>query len=93
MTTYNIPTGKTGHIVTVSGVWMTGDTYNIKDIIRQYFGGKWDSNRRAWQIIPDRIDYWMGIKIKIASSTTKQQSSTYNPSNWRNADGSLGEDF
>ena len=84
-TTYSIPTGKIDHIVMVNGVWMTGDTYDVKDIIKRYFAGKWDSNRRAWQINPEQI--------KIATAATPQHRNAYNPSNWRNADGSLNEDF
>lgn len=92
MATYIIPTGKINHVVTIKGNLMTGDTYSVKDIIKQFFGGKWDAQRRGWLVDAKDIDRWMGTKIKPAAD--KQPSrGTYNPARWQNADGSLAEDF
>ena len=93
MTTYIIPAGKNDHTVTVNGNMMTGDTYQVKDIIKQFFGGKWDSERRAWVINLNDIQRWMGIKIKPTTTPLKQSKTSYTPTHWRNPDGSLGADF
>jgi hypothetical protein len=71
---------------------MTGDTYQVKDIIKQFFGGKWDSDRKGWIVDLQSVDRWMGTKIKLTTTPTPSKTS-YNPANWRNPDGSLGEDF
>jgi hypothetical protein len=43
------------HEVTLTGDLMTGDTFKIKDWIKQYLNGKWDSNRKGWIVDLDKV--------------------------------------
>lgn len=92
MATYIIPTGKINHAVTVNGNVMTGDTFPVKDIIKTYFGGKWNAQRKGWVIDVSNMNRWMGIKIKPDTSPIAPDK-TYSPANWRTPSGELGEDF
>lgn len=47
---------KRGTTVTLNGNKMTGNTYPVKDYIKAYLGGKWDSNSKAWIVDVEKVN-------------------------------------
>jgi len=43
------------HKVTLTGNLITGNTYPVKDWIKQYLNGKWDGERKGWVVDLDKV--------------------------------------
>jgi hypothetical protein len=43
------------HKVTLTGDLLTGDTFKVKDFIKKYLDGKWDSDRRGWVVNLEKV--------------------------------------
>jgi hypothetical protein len=58
------------HTVQLNGNLLTGDTYPIKQWIKEYLNGKWDAERKGWVVDLHQVETWTGTCIQIA--TTEQ---------------------
>lgn len=84
----------------LEGNVLSGDTYRASHNIKKYWDGKWDATRKVWIVNPEKVmttlndQHNWGLSIGTESDAVITTSkSAYNPANWRNADGSLNEDF
>lgn len=44
------------HDVEINDNLITGDTFKVKDFIKRYLGGKWDSNAKGWRVDPKLLE-------------------------------------
>lgn len=49
----------------LNGNLLTGDTYPIKQWIKEYLCGKWDAERKGWIVDLGQIKMWTGTCIQI----------------------------
>ena len=40
----------------LNGNMISGNTYPVKDYIKAYLGGKWDSNAKAWIVNVEKVN-------------------------------------
>ena len=81
--------------VTLEGNMLTGNTFAVKEYIKSYLGGKWDGNAKAWIVDVEKVNDLIEKKA-IAIDDTAPVAETKvvgNMGNWKNADGSLDEDY
>ena len=80
--------------VTLTGNVLTGNTFAVKEYIKSYLGGKWDSNAKAWIVDVEKVNDLIEKKaIAIDETVAVEKKVVGNMGNWKNADGSLGEDY
>lgn len=54
MTTIN-STSKLSKGMTLTGTTLSGDTYGMRQYIKEYWGGKWDADRKVWTVNVDKV--------------------------------------
>ncbi len=80
--------------VTLEGNMLTGNTFAVKEYIKSYLGGKWDGNAKAWIVDIAKVNDLIEKKaIAIDETPVVETKVVGNMGNWKNADGSLGEDY
>lgn len=80
--------------VTLAGNVLTGNTFAVKEYIKSYLGGKWDGNAKAWIVDVEKVNDLIEKKaIAIDETPVAETKVVGNMGNWKNADGSLGEDY
>ena len=48
--TINITTSRKSKGMQLDGDLLTGDTYHMKDYIKNYLDGKWDKTEKGWRV-------------------------------------------
>jgi hypothetical protein len=44
-----------GSKVTLTGDLLTGDTYRIKEFIKRELDGRWNADRKGWNVNPEKM--------------------------------------
>lgn len=79
----------------LNGNLLTGDTYEIKGYIKSYLDGRWNAEYKGWTVNVEKITALaigansIGLKFVDAPAEVASKHSNI----WRNADGSLAEDY
>lgn len=81
--------------VTLTGNLMTGDTYSIKQWIKQYLCGTWDGELKGYIVDLGQVNQFMSgkypmIKVDEAAAATSERKNPLGP--WCK-NGELGEDY
>lgn len=84
------------HAVQLNGNLLTGDTYPVKQWIKEYLCGKWDAERKGWIVDPKQVETWTGTCIQVATSEQTAQAESRKSDMQRGIwqrNGELTEDF
>jgi hypothetical protein len=71
-----------GHKVTLSGNEISGDTYPVKNFIKEYLNGKWNADHKSWIIDLGQVETWTGTCIQPDDDPTPVKVSANGSAKW-----------
>jgi hypothetical protein len=73
--------------IAISGDKISGNTFSVKDYIKSYLGGKWDSNSKSWIVDTKKVEDLIAkkcIQIDENAQPEKAQNGSRATNGWCN---------
>lgn len=73
-------TNRKGNKLQLNGDILTGDTFSMKDYIKNRLGGKWIADQKAWRVDVKLVNKWLnteGAEIRIDNSVDTQTTERF----------------
>lgn len=72
--------------LTLNGNEISGNTYPVKDWIKAYLGGKWNSERKVWIVDTEKVESLLarGANIYVDSTPAPVTKKSASHSGWCN---------